>query len=104
MVSDLAFHLAARGFDVGAITSRQRYDEAAAQLAAREIVRGVAVRRVWSTTFGRHFLPGRAIDYLTFYVSALFAMMNERRATVVAMTDPPMLSVVAALGSKRVIN
>src|SRR5439155_12361200 len=58
----------------------------------------------WSTTFGRHFLPGRAVDYATFYLSALFAMMKERRATIVAMTDPPMLSVVAALASRRVVN
>jgi glycosyltransferase involved in cell wall biosynthesis len=103
MVSDLAFHLASRGWEVGAITSRQRYDDAGARLPPRETVRGVAVRRVWSTTVGRHFLPGRAVDYLTFYLSAMLAMMNERRATIVAMTDPPMLSVVsvgaAALGS-----
>src|SRR6185369_11702951 len=80
------------------------YDDANATLAARETVRGVAVRRVWSTRFGRHFLPGRAIDYATFYLSAMLAMMNERRATIVAMTDPPMMSVVAALASKRVVN
>ena len=104
MVSDLAFHLAGRGWEVGAITSRQRYDDANARLPEREIVRGVGVRRVWSTAFGRHFLPGRAIDYATFYLSAMFAMMNERGATIVAMTDPPMLSVFAALASKRVVN
>src|SRR5437763_11111934 len=75
MVSDLAFHLASRGREVGVITSRQRYDDAGARLAERETLRGVAVRRVWSTTFGRHFLPGRAVDYATFYVSALFAIM-----------------------------
>jgi len=104
MVSDLAFHLAGRAWEVGAITSRQRYDDANATLAAQETVRGVAVRRVWSTRFGRHFLPGRAIDYATFYLSAMLAMMHERGATIVAMTDPPMLSVVAALASRRVVN
>jgi len=104
MVSDLAFHLAGRGWEVGVITSRQRYDDANATLAAREVVRGVAVRRVWSTRFGRHFLPGRAVDYATFYLSAMLAMMRERDATIVAMTDPPMLSVVATLASRRVVN
>src|SRR4051812_9791260 len=89
MVSDLAFHLASRGWEVGVIASRQRYDDPGAALARREVVRGVDVRGVWSTTFGRHFLPGRAVDYATFYLSALFAMMNERGATIVAMTDPP---------------
>lgn len=104
MVSDLAFHLASHGFDVAAITSRQRYDDAAARLPEREIVHGVEIRRVWSSSFGRHFLPGRALDYLTFYLSAMFAMMGEDRATIVAMTDPPMLSVPAAIASERVVN
>ena len=104
MVSDLAFHLAARGWSVGAITSRQRYDEASARLASRENVDGVDIRRIWSTRFGRHFLPGRVIDYATFYCSAFFAIRRERDAVVVAKTDPPLLSVVAALASRRRVN
>ena len=104
IVSDLAFHLAARGWSVGAITSRQRYDDAGAQLAARENVSGVDIHRVWSSRFGRHFLPGRFLDYATFYVSAFFAMRAERDAIIVAKTDPPLLSVVAALASRRQIN
>ena len=104
MVSDLAFHLASRGWSVGAITSRQRYDDAGARLAPRENVNGVDVRRVWSSRFGRHFLPGRIIDYATFYASAFFAIRRERDAVIVAKTDPPLLSVVAALASRRPVN
>lgn len=104
MVSDLAFHLASRGWSVGAITSRQRYDEANARLASRETVNGVDIRRVWSSTFGRQFLPGRVVDYATFYFSAWLVMRRERNAIIVAKTDPPLLSVVAALASKRQIN
>ena len=103
MASDLAFHLASRGWEVGAITSRQRYDEPRARLLAREDVHGVRVIRVWSTRFGRAGLLGRAIDYLTFYASAFFAIRRER-GVVVAMTDPPLMSVVAALASRRVVN
>lgn len=99
MLSDLAFHLADGGWRVEVVTSRQRYDEATARLAARETVRGVFVRRVWSTRFGRAFLPGRAIDYATFYASAFFALLRRagRGSTIVALTDPPLISVVAAL-------
>src|SRR3954470_2824798 len=101
MLSDLSFHLAERGWNVEVITSRQRYDDASAKLPPREIVRGVDVRRVWSTRFGRGFLPGRAIDYATFYVSAFFALLRRggRGATIVALTDPPLISVVAALAA-----
>jgi len=102
MLSDLSFHLAARGWRVEVVTSRQRYDDAAAKLPAREIVNGVEVRRVWSTRFGRGFLPGRAIDYATFYISAFFSLLRRagRDTTIVALTDPPLISVVAALAAK----
>jgi glycosyltransferase involved in cell wall biosynthesis len=104
IATDLAAHLASRGWDVAAITSRQRYDNARARLAPREIANGVHIERVWSTRFGRAGLAGRAVDYLTFYVSAFFAMRRERESVIIAMTDPPLLSVVAAMASKRVVN
>src|SRR2546422_9192524 len=74
LLSDLAFHLAARGFDVRVITSRQRYDESKARLPARELVRGVQVQRVWTSTFGRTRLVGRAIDYVSFYVATAITL------------------------------
>jgi len=101
MLSDLSFHLAERGWRVEVVTSRQRYDDASAPLAASELVHGVEVRRVWSTRFGRGFLPGRAIDYATFYLAAFFALLRraKRGSTIVALTDPPLISVVAALAA-----
>src|SRR3954447_26965913 len=102
MLSDLSFHLAERGWRVEVVTSRQRYDAADAKLPPREIVRGVEVQRVWSTRFGRAFLPGRAVDYATFYISAFFTLLRRagRDTTIVALTDPPLISVVAALAAK----
>lgn len=99
MLGDVAFHLAARGHEVTVITSRQLYQDPAARLAERENVAGVEVFRVKSTSFGRGNLPGRALDYLTFYLSAAFALWRAARpdVTVVAKTDPPLLSVPAAL-------
>ena len=99
MVGDLAFFLAGRGHEVVAITSRQRYDDAKAQLPRRERMDDVDVIRIATTRFGRGFLPGRALDYATFYLSAFFALLRhaKRGNVVVAMTDPPLLSVVAAL-------
>src|SRR5260221_6616154 len=79
MLSDLAFHLAGRGWLVKVWTSRQRYGHATARLAAHETVDGVIVRRVWSTRFGRAFLPGRALDYATFYVSAFLTLLRRVR-------------------------
>jgi colanic acid biosynthesis glycosyl transferase WcaI len=104
MASDLAFHLARRGWQVEAITSRQRYDDARAKLAPTSNEQGVQVTRVWSTRFGRAGLAGRAVDYATFYGSAFLALLSRRDAVVIAMTDPPLLSILAAFSSKRIVN
>src|SRR5438045_6806551 len=85
MLADLAFHLVGRGWDVSVITSRLSYDDpnvgraSARQRRAEarptfETVRGVDVHRIWTTRFGRGSLWGRSFDYLTFYVSAFFAI------------------------------
>lgn len=91
MVSDLAFALAARGESVWVITSRQRYEDPQERLRSREHLRGVEVRRIWTTRFGRVRLLGRAVDYLSFYWSAFFALLILARAgdVIVAKTDPP---------------
>jgi glycosyltransferase involved in cell wall biosynthesis len=101
MVSDLAFALSQRGWDVEVITSRQRYDDASAALAARETIEGVRVIRVATSRFGRALLAGRAIDYATFYVTAFLALLSRlhRGTIVIAKTDPPLISFVAALAS-----
>jgi glycosyltransferase involved in cell wall biosynthesis len=105
MAGDLAFHLAARGWEVEVITSRQRYDDAGARLPKEELVDGVSIRRVWTSRFGRAFLPGRAVDYATFYLSAFLALLRRRGDSVlVAMTDPPLISVIASAVSRRTIN
>ncbi len=105
MAGDLAFHLASKGWRVEVVTSRQRYDDAAARLPRREIVDDVTILRIWTSRFGRAFLPGRAVDYATFYLSAFFAILRRGRgAVVIAMTDPPLLSVVAAVSAHRVVN
>src|SRR5579862_115402 len=97
LLSDLAFDLAAAGHEVHIVTSQQRYDDPRFRLAAEETVRGVHVHRVPTTRFGRARLLSRAVDYLSFYVSAWRALRRlvGRDDVVVAMTDPPLMSVVA---------
>jgi glycosyltransferase involved in cell wall biosynthesis len=110
MLSDLAFGLADRGFTVHVVCSRQRYERADADLAPLERVRGVTVHRVWTTRFGRDRLAGRAIDYASFYVSsaARLLLLVSRGDTLVAETDPPLISLVAAavalLKRARLVN
>ncbi len=110
LLSDLAFGLATLGHEVHVVTSRQRYDEPLASLSPREQVNVVLVHRVWTTRFGRSHLAGRALDYLTFYLSAGLRLVRDlnRGDIVVAKTDPPLISVVAAVAARvrgaRLIN
>jgi glycosyltransferase involved in cell wall biosynthesis len=103
MLSDLACHLAGRGYGVAVVTSRLRYEDAAAAYPPLEVIDGVEVHRVWTSSFGRFVLPGRALDYVTFYLSAARALNRLLRAgdVVVAKTDPPLISVVAQRAASR---
>lgn len=98
ILSDLTFHFAAAGHEVHVVTSKQIYDEPDADLSGCEIINQVNVHRVTSTRFGRSALAGRALDYLSFYHSVRRCLADITRAddTVVAKTDPPLLSVAVA--------
>ncbi|MCK9606704.1 MAG: glycosyltransferase family 4 protein [Methylomonas sp.] len=104
MLTDLAFGLAKDSVDhaIHIVTSRQRYDDASAQLPACEVIQNVHVHRVVTTRFGRQNLVGRAFDYLSFYVSSFATLIKLTKAgdTLIAKTDPPLISVVAALVAK----
>jgi glycosyltransferase involved in cell wall biosynthesis len=99
ILSDLAFHLADGGYDVHVVASRQSYENPETALASEEIVNNVHVHRVASTRFGRRALFGRSIDYASFYgsVRRRLSELVRRGDIVIAMTDPPLLS-VAVLG------
>jgi colanic acid biosynthesis glycosyl transferase WcaI len=99
LLSDLAFYLAGEGMRVYVVTSRQRYDDPNAGLFKYEVVGNVLVSRVWSSRFGRHRLTGRALDYLTFYFSAMWhlIMLVRQGDIIVAKTDPPLISVIAMM-------
>jgi glycosyltransferase involved in cell wall biosynthesis len=99
---DLTTRLAKEGYEVHVICSRQRYDDPNANLPANDSVDGVTVHRVRTTRFGRRYLKGRALDYASFYLTAsakLFALARSGDI-VIAKTDPPLISIPAAIISK----
>ena len=99
MLSDLAFGLASRQHNVTVITSRQRYDDPDARLPKSEQIEGVKIVRVATPRFGRASIIGRLFDYLGFYITATFALARNARRNdvIVAKTDPPLISVPAAV-------
>jgi len=98
LLTDLAVYLARQGFEVAIVTSRQLYENPAADLPATQTIDGVSVHRVRTTRFGRNAMAGRAIDILFFYLFAAVELLGllRRGDVVVAKTDPPMVSVIVA--------
>jgi glycosyltransferase involved in cell wall biosynthesis len=99
LLVDLAEGLAARGRRVLVITSH----DGTTATARRETRHGVEIIRVGATRWGRCGIAGKAIDYLTFAISARRVLRKQVQAGdwLVAMTDPPVLAQIAAAASCR---
>lgn len=95
LLTDLAEALAAGGHDITVIASRPR----GGGLPSRDSHHGVRIVRAGGTRWARLGLPGKAVDFATFYFCALgrLAFTAQRGDTVVALTDPPLLGVGAWL-------
>lgn len=62
----------------------------------------VTIVRTRGTTFGRGRFFGRVSNYLSYFVSALWAALTlERADIVVAFTDPPIIGLAAFVMAKR---
>ena len=104
LLTDLARHLTS-GHEVLVLTSRQLLEDARASLPAEDRSGSVRIHRLWSTAWGRQWLPGRLLDYVSFLAAVgVWLLLWVRRGDVVlAKTDPPLLGVattVATLGRK----
>jgi len=93
LLTDLASGLAARGWKVSVITSRPKN----ADSLAHETKDSVTIERVWSTRLGQRSLIARMLDFASFYVGAAVALWRrvQRGDIVVALTDPPLIGVLA---------
>lgn len=99
LLTELAESLAADGHEITIVTSRLGYVDTTTDLPGREQMNGVDVIRVPSTRLGRAGVPGRMVDYITFYLSAIFVLFQQVRKgdVLITKTDPPMISVAGAL-------
>lgn len=96
-LGDLGAALAARGHEVTAIASDRAYADPATRYPAREVIDGVAVVRVQTTAYGRSTKRGRLTDYFTYYSrTALRILLGARPDVVVALTTPPMISLLGS--------
>src|SRR5436309_11693065 len=98
MLTDLAEGLAVPGTGVTVLTGRLGYLGGETAVPREEQYKGVVVRRVWSTRFGRHTPLGRLFDYMSFYLASAWAAVQTKDVDcVVVLSDPPILSFQAML-------
>lgn len=102
ILTDLAEHLAVRGWLVEIVTSRLIYGNTDASLPPKERINGVTVTRVATVNNAGLGLIGRLLAYLTFYFSACWALIRSLRpgTIVVAKTDPPLIALVALVACR----
>ena len=106
-LADAAEELARRGHDVTVYTSRSGYDDPSLTYPAKETIRGVMVRRLPLSSFGKGSILVRVIGGLAFVgQAALRGVLRRKVDAVVVSTSPPMASigalVIAALRRARV--
>lgn len=99
LLTDLASKLSIENSEVHVIASRSYYSGDHPELVSYEVLDGVHVHRAWSSKFGRKNIIGRSVDYFSFYLTSFLLMLRlvRRGDILVAKTDPPMISIFAAL-------
>lgn len=98
LLADLGEGLVAAGHDVVAVCSCRAYNDPARRYPRRERVRGVGVRRIRATGFGRGSAAGRVADYLTFLGGAVLdLLLQSRPEVIVSLSTPPLVAWVGLL-------
>jgi putative colanic acid biosynthesis glycosyltransferase WcaI len=71
-------------------------------LFSREHHHGVEILRARGTRFDKSWFPGRAANYVSYFLSACWAGLRlDKPDVVVALTDPPIIGLAAWLAGKR---
>ncbi len=96
--ADLAVSLVQAGHEVTVLADARAYDDRRRRFLARENWRGVHIVRASSTGFGKASRWRRAADFASFMLScALRLLFLPRFDVIVAMTSPPLISLLGAL-------
>jgi colanic acid biosynthesis glycosyl transferase WcaI len=96
--ADLAVSLVQAGHEVTVLADARAYHDHARRFPSREVWRGVRIIRTPSTGFGKAARWRRAADFASFTLScALRLLFLPRFDVIVAMTSPPLISLLGAL-------
>jgi glycosyltransferase involved in cell wall biosynthesis len=101
LLTELAEDLASRhGFDVTVVTGYPV--NASPAPASTETRNGVRIVRARGTTFSPRRFAGRAMNYVTYFLSASWkAIALPKQDVTVALTDPPIIGLAALVARPR---
>jgi putative colanic acid biosynthesis glycosyltransferase WcaI len=101
LLTELAEDLAAHhGMDVTVVTGYPVAGDAS--LRSRETRNGVRIIRARGTTVSPRRFIGRAMNYMTYFLSALWAALRlPRQDVTIALTDPPIIGLAALAARPR---
>jgi glycosyltransferase involved in cell wall biosynthesis len=100
-LTDLALALKEQGHEVTVVASRRGYDNPDALFPTRETWRGIEIRRISSTRFGKKAKWRRAMDFASFLLNCCLRLLFlPKQDVVVALTSPPLISFLAAWFTK----
>ena len=98
VLTDLVVSLARTGHQVTVVTGANGYDDTQRRFQRRESWNGIEIRRVPTVRLGKGSRWRRAVDFGIFLTLCALRLATLRRHdVVVAMTSPPLISVLGAL-------
>jgi colanic acid biosynthesis glycosyl transferase WcaI len=96
--ADLAESLVKAGHEVTVLADSRGYDDRTKRFSSSETWRGVRIFRTPSTGLGKSSRWKRAADFASFILSCTLGLVFlPRFDVIVAMTSPPLISLLAAL-------
>ena len=100
-LTDAAQALVAQGHSVTVVTSARGYDDPSAEFEARETWSGIDIHRIRPLAFGKSSRWRRALDFTSYLVLCVLKLARMPRFDVViALTSPPLISVLGAVVSR----
>jgi colanic acid biosynthesis glycosyl transferase WcaI len=97
-LTDLAVELAKRGHQVTVIASDRGYDDQSTRFTQREIWKEITIVRIPTLALGKEAKWRRAASFASFLINcALRLLLLPRFDAVVALTSPPLISLLGSL-------
>ncbi len=95
---DLACALTDAGHQVTVVAGNRGYDDSTLRFASSEAWKGIRIRRVPCLATGKGRRWARALNFASFFASCTIRLLfSSRFDVVIALTSPPLISVLAAL-------